>query len=358
MKSEHWMRRAFSLARNARGQTSPNPTVGAVLVKDGRLVGEGFHQKAGAPHAEIEALQKAGKEARDSILYINLEPCVHHGKTPPCTEALIQAKIKKVVTAALDPNPKVNGKGVQALQAGGIEVEVGFLEQEARKLNEAFFKWIVHGLPFVILKFAVTLDGKIAASSGDSHWITGEESRARAREMRSWSDAIVVGVNTILKDNPRLEARISNKKNPARVILDSSLRVPLEAQVIQTAEEIPTWIAAVHKDEKKQKALETAGVQVFYFSEKEGKVDLLELCRFLGRREITGLFVEGGARVHGSFLKAGLADKIAAFIAPTIMGEGIGPIQGWGVDSLSAALRLHDIEFTEIKDDILIEGYL
>lgn len=360
MERQRWMHRVFELALQGRGTTSPNPMVGAVLVKNGRVIGEGFHRQAGSPHAEIVALRAAGKKARGATLYVNLEPCSHQGRTPPCTEAILQAEIEKVITAMPDPNPEVNQKGIQDLRKAGIPVEVGIFEKEARKLNEVFLKWISSDFPFVLLKSAITLDGKIADAEGNSKWITGEKSRKLAREMRSWYDGILVGINTILQDDPLLTSRVRGGKNPIRLILDSTLRTPAESQIVKTARQVPTWIVASKKNPAREKLLSESGVEIFYFPllKNRNGVDLQKLCGFLGERKITSLLVEGGAKVHGSFLRERLADKVMLFVAPKFLGEaGMSAIQGLGKNSLEEALPLKEIHVTKIDEDLLIEGY-
>lgn len=360
MIGAEWMARALELAARGRGRTSPNPMVGAVVVKDGRAAGEGFHARAGEPHAEIVALRRAGDEARGATLYVTLEPCAHHGKTPPCADAIIAAGVKKVTAAVSDPNPLVSGKGFERLRQAGIEVESGVLQKEASSLNEAFFKWIVTRLPFITLKYAMTLDGKIATASGDSKWITGEQSRKLAHEMRSASDAILVGLNTLLRDDPLLTARIPGGKNPIRVILDSKLKTPLDSNVMKSIAEAPVWIAAASKDEARGKKLEEAGARVLIFPGADGKVDVPALCRFLGENEVLSLLVEGGAQTHGSFLSARTADKLAVFISPKIAGGSgaKGPVENWSAPFMSEALQLHDVKTTPIGDELLVEGYL
>ncbi len=359
MSHEKWMRRALELAASYRGRTSPNPMVGAVVVKNDRVVGEGAHQKAGLPHAEIEALNQAGVEAKGATLYLTLEPCCHTGRTPPCTDTVAKSGVKKVVVGMIDPNPAVNGKGLERLKEAGIEVEVGVLEKEARTLNEVFIKWIKTKLPFVILKAAMTLDGKIATSTGDSKWITSDESRKKVHEMRSWYDSILVGINTVLRDDPSLTARVPNGKNPIRLVFDSSLRTPERAKIVDTRE-APTWIITAQENPEKEAKLKKAGVQVMRFPGKDGKVDVGAFCRYLGEKEITSVFVEGGARVHGSFLESELVDKVSFLVAPKIIGNhgAPGPIDGWGKSMMADALCLKNIEVTPVASDILIEGYL
>lgn len=360
MNPEIWMKRVFDLALLGKGNTSPNPMVGAVLVKDGEVVGEGFHRKAGAPHAEIEALSRAGDRARGATLYVNLEPCAHFGKTPPCADALIKAGVGNVVIAMLDPNPKVNGAGVALLRNAGITVDVGLLEEKAKQLNEVFVKWIRTKIPFVILKWGMTLDGKIAVSGKKSEWITSEKSRERVFQMRSEYDCVLVGVNTILTDDPLLTARIPGSKNPIRIVLDSRLRTPLDSRVLKTIPDAPTWFVSGCGNPERETWLKEAGASVFCFPGTEGKVDLAALCRYLGEREITSILVEGGARVHGAFLRADLADKFVFFIAPKLVGSlnAVGLIEGWGTLSMREALLLKRVQVSRLDDDLVVEAYV
>jgi diaminohydroxyphosphoribosylaminopyrimidine deaminase/5-amino-6-(5-phosphoribosylamino)uracil reductase len=360
MKSEiALMQRSFWLAEKGKGKTSPNPMVGAVIVKNGEIVGEGYHQGFGLPHAEIEALKMAGERAHDSDLYINLEPCCHYGKTPPCTKAITAAGIKKVIVSVLDPNPQVNGKGIGELKEAGIFAEVGILEKQGRQLNEVFFKWMTQSLPFTILKAAITLDGKTAAGGGDSKWITGEKARAKAREMRGWYDAVLVGINTVLKDDPLLTCRTSEFKNPIRIVLDSYLRISEDSALMKSLKEAPVWIATGSGDDEKIKKIEASGADVVRLPMKEGRIDLAALYQFLSSRQISSLFVEGGSKVFGAFLREKRIDKILLFMAPKLLGGagGKGMIEGWGADSLSAAVKLKDWEVSSIDMDLLIQGY-
>jgi diaminohydroxyphosphoribosylaminopyrimidine deaminase/5-amino-6-(5-phosphoribosylamino)uracil reductase len=353
------MRQVFKLAEKGKGKTSPNPMVGAVLVKNGEIVGEGFHQGFGMPHAEIEGLTCAGDKAEGSTLYINLEPCCHYGKTPPCSKALIDAGVKKVVVSILDPNPQVNGKGIQELRAAGIQVEVGVLEQEAKQLNEVFLKWIVKKQPFILLKAALTLNGKMADMDGDSKWITGEKAREKAREMRGWYDAVLVGIKTVLKDDPLLTCRTPGLKNPVRIALDTRLKIPLDSKLVKTVGEAPFWVATCHPDPDKVEKLQKAGVKVILLSEEEeGKVSLRALSEYLGACQISSLFVEGGAEVLGGFLKERLVDKIIFFMAPKLISDsGLGVFQKWRENSIRQALILKNLAVSQIEQDVLIQGY-
>lgn len=361
MNPELWMKRAFELALLGQGHTSPNPMAGAVLVSGDEVVGEGFHRQAGLPHAEVEAVNNAREKARGATLYINLEPCSHQGRTPPCTELLKKAGIKKVVAAMTDPNPDVNGKGIAALREAGIDVEVGLLEEKARHLNEVFVKWVRTRIPFVILKWGMTLDGKIAAGSGESEWITSEKSRQRVHDMRSQCDVILVGVNTILKDDPLLTSRIPQGRNPLRVVLDSSMQTPLHSRILKTIPDAQTWIIVSEENRERQQWLEELGAVVLRFPGPNRRVDLPALLRYLGEHSYTSVLVEGGARVHGAFLEQSLADKLVFFIAPKIVGSspgGVNSIEGWGCKSIRDALKLKQLQVSRLEDDIVVEGYV
>jgi diaminohydroxyphosphoribosylaminopyrimidine deaminase/5-amino-6-(5-phosphoribosylamino)uracil reductase len=352
--------RTFELAAGARGRTSPNPLVGAVVVRDGLVVGEGYHRRAGLPHAEVEALQAAGEAARGATLYVNLEPCCHTGRTGPCTEAIIAAGVKKVVAAMADPNPLVAGRGFARLREAGVEVATGILEEEAHRLNEAFIKYITIRKPFVILKTAMTLDGKIATVSGDSKWITGGKAREHVHRLRDSSDAVLVGIGTVLTDNPSLTTRLpEGGRDPVRVILDSRARTPLEARVLNQESEAPTWIAVTETaPAERVEALKQAGAGIMVCGPGP-KVDLDLLLSELAQREIVSVLVEGGGTVNAGFALQGLVDKIIWFIAPLIVGgrEAPGPVGGSGIRSLTKAIRLIDITFKEYGSDLCVEGY-
>lgn len=357
-----YMKLALKLAARARGRTSPNPMVGAVVVKDGNIVGRGFHQKAGTPHAEIHALKEAGPAARGSTLYVTLEPCCHYGRTGPCSEAIIQAGVARVVAAMADPNPLVAGSGLKRLEEAGVSVTRGVMEEEARQLNEVFLKYIATRFPFVVAKAAVSLDGKIATRSGKSRWITGPEARAYGHRLRDRYDAILVGIGTILADDPALTARLPGRRSrdPVRVVLDSRGRTPPEARVLNQQSEAST-IIAVTKDAPAERieALRGAGAEVLVVSEGP-RVNLLELMKLLGAREITSVLIEGGAGVHGSALEAGIVDKAAWFIAPKIIGgsEAPGPVGGFGVDDPAEAMELDRVKVRRLGKDFCLEGYL
>ena len=308
---EQMMARAISLARNGLGRTSPNPLVGAVIVRDGRIVAEGWHRKAGTPHAEIHALNMAGELARGATVYVSLEPCAHYGRTGPCARALVEAGVSRVVVAMTDPNPKVAGKGIAILQEAGIEVTVGVLEQEARQLNEVFLKWITTGLPFVALKTAMTLDGKIATAAGQSQWITYEASRYEVHRLRDIYDGILVGINTALADNPSLTTRLKEYegRNPVRIVVDSRARLPLEAKLVTDGAARTIVAVTAGAPAERVEALKSAGAEIIVAGSGD-HVDMHSLMEQLGAMKITSVLVEGGGSVNFSLLQAGLADRV------------------------------------------------
>lgn len=356
---EKYMRLAMQLAGNAIGRTSPNPLVGAVIVKDNRVVGCGWHRKAGTPHAEVHALNQAGELAQGADVYVTLEPCAHYGKTPPCAKALVEAKVKNVYGGLLDVNPKVAGKGFKILEDAGIHVEYGFLQDELRKQNEVFFKWIEHKKPFVVLKAAMTLDGKIATATGQSKWITNETSRAYGYKLRDIYDGIMVGINTVIEDNPMLTARVDGGKNPIRIVVDSSLKIDINANVVQD-KSAKTIIATTDKaDKDKILKLQAQDVDVIVVDKDENdKVDIEKLLDILGQKNICSILVEGGATLSGSFVAKKLVDKVYFFIAPKIIGgkEAKTPVAGTGILNLQEALALKDIQIEKLEEDVLIIG--
>lgn len=356
---EKYMRLAMQLAGNAIGRTSPNPLVGAVIVKDNRVVGCGWHRKAGTPHAEVHALNQAGELAQGADVYVTLEPCAHYGKTPPCAKALVEAKVKNVYGGLLDVNPKVAGKGFKILEDAGIHVEYGFLQDELRKQNEVFFKWIEHKKPFVVLKAAMTLDGKIATATGQSKWITNETSRAYGYKLRDIYDGIMVGINTVIEDNPMLTARVDGGKNPIRIVVDSSLKIDINANVVQD-KSAKTIVATTDKaDKDKILKLQAQNVDVIVVDKDENdKVDIEKLLNILGQQNICSILVEGGATLSGSFVAKKLVDKVYFFIAPKIVGgkEAKTPVAGTGILNLQEALALKDIQIEKLEEDVLIIG--
>ncbi len=353
-----YMSLAINNAKAMKGQTEPNPLVGAVIVTEGRVVGIGAHLKAGEPHAEIHALRMAGDAAHGGTIYVTLEPCSHHGRTGPCAEAIVAAGLKKVVIATLDPNPLVSGNGVKILENAGIEVVVGVREEESRQMNEVFNTFIVEKRPFITLKAASTLDGKIASRSLDSKWITSEEARLDVHQLRSENQAILVGVGTVAEDDPELTARIPNGRNPLRIVLDSSLRISLESKIIADGL-AETWIfTAQQVDAKKKAVLEQLGVSVFETSGVK-QVDVQDVVRILGEKSISSLFIEGGGTINAAFLEAGLVDKTIFYFAPKLIGGKHAPtfIEGTGYDLMKDAVELERGEFIKIGKDFKFTGY-
>ncbi len=360
LTDEEYMREALRAAENARGRTSPNPMVGAVIVRGGRIVATGWHREAGTPHAEVHALRMAGELAKGATLYVTLEPCAHYGRTGPCAKAVVEAGIARVVIALKDPNPLVAGKGIAILEEAGIEVRCGVLAREAARLNEAFLKWIETGLPLVAMKTAMSLDGKIATYTGASQWITGPEARQRVHEYRDVYDGILAGIGTVLADNPSLTARLpEGGKNPVRIIADSMARMPLEAKIL-TDGAARTIIAVTEEaPAHRVEALKAAGAEIIVAGPGP-QVDMALLMKKLGEQEITSVFVEGGGTVNFSMLKAGLVDKVYAFVAPKIIGgrEAKTPVEGDGFATLEEAVELTALEAQTIGRDVLLTGYV
>jgi len=355
-----FMKLALNLAEKARGRTSPNPMVGAVITRDGEIVGRGYHHRAGTPHAEIHAIADAGEKTKDAVIYVSLEPCSHHGRTGPCAQAIIQAGLSRVVMAMMDPNPMVSGRGKAALEARGIQVQTGILESEARKLNEAFVKYITTKQPFVIMKTAMSMDGKIATTSGKSKWITSQDSRRRVHQIRDEVDAIMVGIGTVMRDDPSLTTRLPNGhgRDPVRVILDSRGRISPEARVLHLDSPALTIIAVTSQASQEKIAQLREQAEVLVVTEQNGRVSLQALMRELGQMEIMSLLLEGGAEVNASALKERIVDRVMVFIAPKLIGgaEAPGPVGGSGIDQLSEAVPLTDISLERIGEDILITG--
>ena len=362
MEDRDYMQMALELAARAMGRTSPNPMVGAVLVRDGTVVGSGFHARAGTPHAEVLALREAGEKSRGSTLYVTLEPCCHHGRTGPCSEAVIEAGVARVVAAMTDPNPLVAGKGLSRLKSAGLEVAAGLMQDEARKLNEVFIKFITTGEPFVIMKAAISLDGKIATHTGDSRWITGPQAREYGHRLRDRYDTIMVGVNTVLADNPSLTTRLpEGGRDPVRLVLDSMARTPPESRLINGSSPAPAIIVTGGRAPRDRVAgLEQAGAEVVALPGEDGRVDLKALARYLAEREITSLLIEGGGEVHASALASGIVDKVAWFIAPMLIGgrRAPGPLAGEGPENISQAVPLDRVSVSRLGNDLLIEGYI
>lgn len=355
---EFYMDLALTNARTMKGQTLPNPLVGSVIVNDNRIVGVGAHLKAGEPHAEIHALRMAGEAARGGTIYVTLEPCSHFGRTGPCAQAIIDAGLEKVVIAVLDPNPLVSGNGVKMLEDAGIKVVTGIREQESLQMNEVFNKFITTKTPFVTLKAASTLDGKIATHTLDSKWITSEDARRDVHELRSEHAAILVGVGTVIEDDPELTARIPNGRNPIRIILDSSLRLPLDAKVV-TDGEAETWIFTSRTyDRAKAGQLEDAGIRIFETA-GETRTDVTGMMRILGEEGVSSLFIEGGGTVNSAFLENRLIDKVVLYFAPKLVGGRDAPtfLEGSGFELMKDAINLTGGEFTKIGKDFKFIGY-
>jgi diaminohydroxyphosphoribosylaminopyrimidine deaminase/5-amino-6-(5-phosphoribosylamino)uracil reductase len=355
------MQIAIDLAAKARGRTSPNPMVGAVIVKGNKIISSGYHRKAGTAHAEVIALRKAGPLAKGATLYVNLEPCCHTEKrTPPCTKTIIEAGIQKVVVAMSDPNPSVSGRGLRALRRAGITTESGILRKEARHLNEFFITYISTRRPFVILKIAQSLDGKIATAGGESKWITGSEARKAVHILRGSADALLVGRGTVEKDNPSLDCRIRGGRNPYRIIVDSSLNIPMQSKVLHYHDG-KTIIATTKKASKnKISRIEKLGCRVLIVKEKDSRVDLQSLMQKLGKCEITSVMIEGGSSISASALQNRIVHKAMFFTAPKIIGgsDSIPSIGGSSPARLSKAVALKDLRTSRIGDDVLLEGYV
>ena len=357
-----YMHRALELAREALGVSSPNPPVGAVVVKNGRIVGEGHTLPPGQSHAEIVALRQAGEQARGATLYTTLEPCCQFGRTPPCTREIIQAGVAEVYAALIDPNPSVNGMGLAELEEAGIRTNLGQCEEEAREIAEGYIKFMNTGLPFVVARFAMTLDGKIATNSGESRWITSKEARRYASELRRKCDAVMVGIGTALADDPRLTARDGEgnalERQPLRVVVDSSARLSPGAQLFR--ETGPVLVATARALEVEIVALRSAGAQVVALPAEDGTVDLRSLLRVMGEQEITSVLVEGGETLLGTLFDLGLVDKVVAFVAPIILGgrDAPSPVGGAGISTMAEALRLNRSRVDVLGPDVVITGYV
>lgn len=358
MEDKKYMQYALELAKRGQGAVNPNPYVGAVIVKDHKIIGEGWHKQYGGPHAEINALASCSESTVGATLYVTLEPCCHYGKTPPCVEAIIKSGIRKVVVGALDPNPLVAGEGVKRLREYGIEVVTNVLEQECNQLNEVFFHFITHQTPFVVMKYAMTLDGKIATVSGASKWITGEKAREEVHRDRHRLMGIMVGIETVLKDNPLLTCRIENGRNPIRIICDTHLRMPLQSNIVETASYIKTIIATCNKDQTLHAPFLEMGCEILVVPNKAGHIDLSILMQKLGQEGIDSILLEGGARLNEAMLKAQLVHKIKAYIAPKVFGGDLAksPIGGEGIKQLQACYQLKHMDIKKIGCDVLIEG--
>ena len=361
--NEKFMLRAIELAKKGTGKTDPNPLVGAVIVKDSKVIAEGYHEKYGDLHAERNALKnlKNINEAKNATIYVTLEPCCHQGKQPPCTEALIDAGIGKVVIGSFDPNPLVSGKGIKILRDAGIEVVTGYMKKECDELNPFFFHFIKYNTPYVALKYAMTADGKIATKSGDSKWITGEAARRSAHELRKKYYGILAGINTVEKDDPMLDVRLPDEpgaRNPVRIVLDDDLRISTESRILKTAGDIPTYVVTIKRNPEKAKDIEDKGAHVLLVSKDEtGRVAIAELLNKLGEMKIDSILVEGGGEVNSSFIKAGAVNKVYVYIGNRIFGgrDALSPITGEGTDKVKDALSLSTPKVSTFEDDVLIE---
>ncbi len=357
MTDEAIMRRAISLAKQGAGKTNPNPMVGAVIVKDGRIIGEGYHEHIGGLHAERNALANCTESAEGATVFVTLEPCCHHGKTPPCTDALIEHHVAKVVVGSGDPNPKVAGNGIRRLREAGIEVKEGFLQEECDAINPVFFHYIRNRHPYVALKYAMTADGKIAANSGDSQWITGESARNHVHQLRNYYTGILVGIGTVLQDDPLLTCRIPNGRNPIRIVCDSHLRISPDCQLCNTTDQSPVLVACIDDPEQKRAALEQKGVEVLFVKNDQGRINLSDLLDHLGQREIDGILVEGGGTVNAAFLAAGQVQHIYAYIGAKIFGgdHPYTPVRGNGIERAADSIKLSHPRVHLFQNDVLVE---
>lgn len=357
MNDTEYMRLAIQLAKQGYGWVNPNPMVGAVIVKDGKIIGQGYHQKYGEFHAERNALSDCQTSPVGATLYVTLEPCSHYGKTPPCTEAIIESNISRVVVGSSDPNPLVAGKGIAILRSHGIEVIEHIAKDECDKLNESFFYYIQKKMPYVVMKYAMTMDGKIATRSGKSQWITGEKARHRVHEDRHRYTAIMVGVGTVLADDPMLTCRLENGRNPLRIICDTNLRMPLQAKLVTTTNIAPTLIVTAVTDTKRHQPYLDAGCEVMVVPQRSNHIDLNILMQRLGEKQIDSLLLEGGGTLNWSALQSGIVNKVQAYIAPKLFGgSGKTPVEGLGIDSPSGAFLLSAPVITQLGEDILLES--
>ena len=365
MTDQEYMLRAIQLAKKGEGWANPNPMVGAVIVKDGRIIGEGYHKKCGELHAERNAIASLTESAEGATIYVTLEPCCHYGKTPPCTEAIIEQKIKKVVIGSRDPNPKVAGKGAQILRESGITVVQDFMREECDRLNPVFFHYITTKTPYVVMKYAMTLDGKIATKTGASKWITGETARQEVQHMRHRYMGIMAGIGTVLADDPMLNVRVEGWKSPVRIVCDSSLRIPLDSQIVRSAKEYRTIVAYAGREEneeitekitKKIEQLHAKGVDTVCCPDEKGQIDLKKLMTYLGNEGIDSILLEGGGTLNDSALRAGIVKEVHCFIAPKLFGgkNSKTPVEGIGIGLPSEALKLKCTDICRIGEDIRI----
>ena len=358
MTDQNYMLQAIQLAKQGEGWTNPNPMVGAVIVKNGRIIGKGYHKKCGQLHAERNAIASLTESAEGATIYVTLEPCCHYGKTPPCTEAIIEQKIKRVVIGSRDPNPKVSGKGIKMLQEAGIEVIEDFMREECDRLNPVFFHYITTKTPYVVMKYAMTLDGKIATKTGASKWITGEAARAEVQHMRHRYMGIMAGIGTVLADDPMLNVRVEGWKSPIRILCDSGLRIPLDGQIVKSAGKYRTIVAYADSEntEAKRKRLHEMGVETICCPDENNQVDLKKLMKYLGEEGIDSILLEGGGTLNDSALRAGIVQEVQAFIAPKLFGgmNSKTPVEGIGVRFPSEAVKLKCTDICQIGEDIRI----
>ena len=365
MTDQEYMLRAIQLAKKGEGWTNPNPMVGAVIVKDGRIIGEGYHKKCGELHAERNAIASLTESAEGATIYVTLEPCCHYGKTPPCTEAIIEQKIKKVVIGSRDPNPKVAGKGAQILRESGITVVQDFMREECDCLNPVFFHYITTKTPYVVMKYAMTLDGKIATKTGASKWITGEPARQEVQHMRHRYMGIMAGIGTVLADDPMLNVRVEGWKSPVRIVCDSSLRIPLDSQIVRSAKEYRTIVAYAGREENEEitekiERLHAKGVDTVCCPDEKGQIDLKKLMTYLGNEGIDSILLEGGGTLNASALEDGIVNKVYAYIAGKLIGgmDARSPVEGMGIDRMADAITLQNVEIEKLGDDFCIVGYV
>ena len=357
MTDRDYMARAIELAKKGEGWTNPNPMVGAVIVKNGKIIGEGYHERCGQLHAERNAIASLTESAEGATIYVTLEPCCHYGKTPPCTEAILEQKISRVVIGSRDPNPKVAGKGAEILRRAGLQVQEDFMREECDELNPVFFHYITNKTPYVVMKYAMTADGKIATKTGASKWITGEEARNEVQLMRHKYMGIMAGIGTVLADDPLLNTRIEGKKSPVRIICDSKLRMPFDSQICKTAKVYKTIIAYSVGEEEKVNQLLEVGIQLIQCPGKNGKVDLVKLMERLGEQGIDSILLEGGGTLNDSALQAGIVQELEVFVASKLFGgeKSKTPIEGAGVNEPSEAVKMNLKGVKQVGEDLLLE---
>ena len=350
-----YMEIALKIAEKGKGNVSPNPLVGCIIVKRGKIVGKGYHKQYGGEHAEINAIKNAGKKVANATLYINLEPCSHWGKTPPCTEKIVEAGVREVIIGMYDPNPLV--EGFKELKFRGIKTKIGILEKEAKKLNESYIKYMRSKRPFVILKVAMTMDGKIATKTGDSKYITGRDARRYVHQLRSEVDAIMIGINTVFKDNPKLTPRLAQGRDPKKIVIDTELKMPLKCNLMKHPSKL--IIATTSKAPKKKiNKFYQKGIDVIVLNAKKGLVDLKDLMKHLSKKEISSVMIEGGSQLNSSAIKERIADKLLVFTAPKLVGNGLGAVGNLGVTKIDKAVKLKNMEMKKIGKDLLLEAYL